>query len=354
MYTIAQAMWFSVNTVYAQLILDPRVTVEATAETAKALGITSAWYSPQVHGASYALGSLDVSPLDMASAYGVFDNHGVRVPPTPIIRVENASGKTILDDSRPAGTPVLGPTVADNVTNVLTGVISQPGATAYGTGNIGRPAAGKTGTTSSYVDAWFVGYTPTLVTSVWMGKKNTEDPAKGASLDEVCSGGPTAMRLPGLRRDPAGRDVGGLHETGHAGRTGHQLQPAGSAADGRQRLAGDAGSDPPRRSAVPDRDRRRRTLRREPRRSGASSRRPPPRTRRRRRCRRPHHDAAPARSDDDLPVRCPPSPGPPVIQPGLPLVDCTGVPFGQTSTRSQVASGGTANHTSATGKPNGE
>ena len=188
-YTIAQAMWFSVNTVYAQLILDPRVTVEATAETAKALGISSAWYSPQVHGASYALGSLDVSPLDMASAYGVFDNHGVRVPPTPIIRVENASGKTILDDSRPAGTPVLSPIVADNVTNVLTGVISQPGATAYGTGNIGRPAAGKTGTTSSYVDAWFVGYTPTLVTSVWMGKKNTEDPAKGASLDEVCSAG---------------------------------------------------------------------------------------------------------------------------------------------------------------------
>jgi len=188
-YTLAQGMWFSVNTVYAQLILDPRVTVEATAQTAKALGISSAWYSPQVHGASYALGSLDVSPLDMASAYGVFDDHGVRVPPTPIIRVENASGKTILDDTRPPGTAVLSPTVADNVTNVLTGVISQPGATAYGTGDIGRPAAGKTGTTSSYVDAWFVGYTPTLVTSVWMGKKNTEDPAKGASLDEVCSAG---------------------------------------------------------------------------------------------------------------------------------------------------------------------
>jgi penicillin-binding protein 1A len=186
-FTLEQAMWFSVNTVYAQLILDPRVTVQQTAETAKALGITSAWYSPQVHGASYALGALDVSPLDMASAYGVFDNHGVRVPPTPVLLVEDSSNKVLIDNRRPAGTRALDPAVADNVTNVLKGVITQPGATAYGTANIGRPAAGKTGTTSSYVDAWFVGYTPTLVTSVWMGKKNTEDPAKGASMNSVCS-----------------------------------------------------------------------------------------------------------------------------------------------------------------------
>ena len=188
-FSLQQATWYSVNTVYAQLILDPRVTVQQTAETAKALGITSAWYSPQVHGASYALGALDVSPLDMASAYGVFDNHGVRVPATPVLLVENPSGKVLIDNRAPAGTHVLGSVVADNVTNVLKGVITQPGATAYGTANIGRPAAGKTGTTSSYVDAWFVGYTPTLVTSVWMGKKNTEDPAHGASMSSVCSAG---------------------------------------------------------------------------------------------------------------------------------------------------------------------
>jgi len=188
-FTLEQATWFSVNTVYAQLILDPRVTVQATAQTAKALGITSAWYSPQVHGASYALGALDVSPLDMASAYGVFDNHGMRVPPTPVLLVENPSGKVLIDNRTPKGTQVLDPVVADNVTNVLKGVITQPGATAYGTANIGRPAAGKTGTTSSYVDAWFVGYTPTLVTSVWMGRKNTEDPNKGASMNSVCSAG---------------------------------------------------------------------------------------------------------------------------------------------------------------------
>ncbi|HZQ59319.1 MAG TPA: transglycosylase domain-containing protein [Acidimicrobiales bacterium] len=186
-FTLQQAMWYSVNTVYAQLILDPRVTVEQTAQTAKALGISSAWYSPQVHGASYALGALDVSPLDMASAYGVFDDHGVRVPPTPVLLLEDANGKVLIDNRKPTGTQVIDGAVADNVTNVLKGVITQPGATAYGTANIGRPAAGKTGTTSSYVDAWFVGYTPTLVTSVWMGRKNTEDPAKGASMTSVCA-----------------------------------------------------------------------------------------------------------------------------------------------------------------------
>lgn len=201
-FTLQQAMWFSVNTVYAQLILDPRVTVQATAQTAKQMGITSAWFSPQVHGASYALGALDVSPLDMASAYGVFDDHGVRVAPTPVARVVLPNGKVLVDNTVPntSGTladchggdaspcRALDPAVADNITNVLTGVLSQPGATASGKG-IGRPAAGKTGTTSSYVDAWFVGYTPSLSTAVWMGRKNTEDPSKGASMYSVYSAG---------------------------------------------------------------------------------------------------------------------------------------------------------------------
>jgi len=185
-FSLAQATWYSVNTVYAQLILDPRVTVARTAQTAKSLGITSAWYSPQVHGASYALGALDVSPLDMASAYGVFDNHGLRVPPTPIVRVVDPSGKVLIDDTAPPGSQVIDSAVADNVTNVLRGVIAQPGATGYGSANINRPAVGKTGTTSQFVDAWFVGYVPTLSTSVWMGYKDSEDPAKH-QMTRVCS-----------------------------------------------------------------------------------------------------------------------------------------------------------------------
>jgi len=176
---LRQATWYSVNTVYAQLVLDRRVGVARAAQMAKNLGITEAWYSPQRHGASYTLGAIDVSPLDMASAFGVFDNHGVRVPATPVVLVKDASGKTLIDNrlnpTPPRGSRVLDPAVADNVTDILRGVI------AGGTGraaDIGRPAAGKTGTTSDFTDAWFIGYVPTLSTAVWMGWKDTEDATK--------------------------------------------------------------------------------------------------------------------------------------------------------------------------------
>jgi penicillin-binding protein 1A len=142
---------------------------------AKKLGITSAWYSPDFHTCSgtYALGVVDVSPLDMASAYGVFDNHGARAEPTPILKILDSSNHVIVDNiaTRPATSQVIAPAVADNVTDVLRGVIQ------YGTGvsaNIGRPAAGKTGTTSNFTNGWFVGYTPTLSTAVWMGYANNE------------------------------------------------------------------------------------------------------------------------------------------------------------------------------------
>jgi membrane peptidoglycan carboxypeptidase len=93
-------------------------------------------------------------------------------------RRPTACSKTILIDNRPPpgrtnGQQVLDPAIADNVTNVLRGVISEPGATGTGA-DIGRPAAGKTGTTTDYDDAWFVGYTPTLSTAVWMGNKDKE------------------------------------------------------------------------------------------------------------------------------------------------------------------------------------
>jgi penicillin-binding protein 1A len=171
---LRSATWYSVNTVFAQLILDRRVGVEAVARMAQKLGITSAWYSPQVHGASYTLGAVGVSPLDMASAYGVFDNHGLRVSPTPVALVEDpVTKKLLIDNRKAAGAQVIDPAIADNVTDVLRGVISQPGATGTAA-NIGRPAAGKTGTTTDYHDAWFVGYVPTLSTSVWMGNKDKE------------------------------------------------------------------------------------------------------------------------------------------------------------------------------------
>jgi penicillin-binding protein 1A len=163
----------SINTVFAQLIRDVGCT--QVAQMAQKLGITSAWYSSQVHTCSgaYALGEVGVSPLDMASAYGVFDNHGQRATPTPVLKIIDGTGKVLVDNisKAPDTTQAIDSVIADNVTDVLRGVITS----GTGTGaNIGRPAAGKTGTTSKFTNAWFVGYTPTRSTAVWMGYANNQ------------------------------------------------------------------------------------------------------------------------------------------------------------------------------------
>jgi membrane peptidoglycan carboxypeptidase len=98
----------------------------------------------------------------------VFADHGQRPTPTPILEIVTAQGKVLVNNiSRlPATSAALPANVADNVTNVLQGVLTSGTGTAA---QLGRPAAGKTGTTSDYTNAWFVGYTPTLSTAVWMG-----------------------------------------------------------------------------------------------------------------------------------------------------------------------------------------
>jgi penicillin-binding protein 1A len=174
--TIQSATAHSINTVYAQIARD--VGVKNIAEMAKKLGISTAFYAPRIHGApglQYTLGVVDVAPLDMASAYGVLANRGQRQAPTPIVKVVDASGKTVEDNIKREPVAVISDVIADNVTAVLRTVIS--GGTGTGA-NIGRPAAGKTGTGENYTNAWFVGYTPTLSTAVWMGKSTGEDPSK--------------------------------------------------------------------------------------------------------------------------------------------------------------------------------
>jgi penicillin-binding protein 1A len=167
------ATWQSINTVYSQVAA--QVGCGNVANTAKKVGIETAYYStpPFYYCESYALGELGVSPLNMASAYGVFANHGQRADNTPILEIVNAQGKVLLNNIKPLpkATQVIPTNVADNVTDVLQGVIKSGTGTAA---QLGRPAAGKTGTTSNNTDAWFVGYTPTLSTAVWMGNYNSE------------------------------------------------------------------------------------------------------------------------------------------------------------------------------------
>ena len=176
--TLRQATAYSVNTVFAQLVEDVGVT--PTAELAHRLGVTMINPSGkdragQSYGPSLTLGAEDVSPLDMAAAYGVFADRGMQFSATPVTLVTAADG-TVLEDNRTrVGHQVLSTPVADQVNDVLKDVVG------YGTGtaaNIGRPngTAGKTGTTESFSDAWFVGYTPQLVASVWMGSTKGRQP----------------------------------------------------------------------------------------------------------------------------------------------------------------------------------
>lgn len=175
---LRQATVNSVNTVYAQLIQD--VGVKDTAEMAHRLGVTAIDAEGKLpngepYGPSLTLGAAEVSPLDMAAAYGVFAARGMQFAATPVLRVVGPGGKVLEDNRSRAGTRVLNEGIADQMNDVLKGVVGN------GTGkaaDLGRPngTAGKTGTSENYSDAWFVGYTPELSTSVWMGYSDGQRP----------------------------------------------------------------------------------------------------------------------------------------------------------------------------------
>ena len=128
-----------------------------------------------------ALGGLTrgVTPLEIASAYGTFAYGGVHMPHVAITKVLDRNGN-VIHETVPEGRQVVSAESAADLTTMLEDVINK------GTGkgaNIGRPAAGKTGTTSDYKDAWFVGYTPDLVAAVWIGNDDN------TSLDGIMGGG---------------------------------------------------------------------------------------------------------------------------------------------------------------------
>ncbi|MCE1245276.1 MAG: penicillin-binding protein 1A [Firmicutes bacterium] len=115
---------------------------------------------------SLALGAGVVTPLDMASAIAVLANEGIRVEPTSIRKIVDSEGNIIEDNTYPSQEVVIPATTAYAMTDMLKDVVSRGTAT---NAQIGRPAAGKTGTTDSHRDAWFVGYTPELAAAVWTG-----------------------------------------------------------------------------------------------------------------------------------------------------------------------------------------
>lgn len=109
-----------------------------------------------------------VTPLELASAFGVIANQGVRADPTAIVKILDRNGK-VLEQNTPKERAVISERTAYILLDMMRGVITRGTGTAA---NIGRPAAGKTGTTNDYKDAWFVGFTPDIVASVWLGYDN--------------------------------------------------------------------------------------------------------------------------------------------------------------------------------------
>jgi membrane peptidoglycan carboxypeptidase len=168
--TTATAM--SVNTYFVQL--EERTGIDKPVALAEALGVRrvvdSTADQPLGRNASFVLGTDGVSPLAMAGAYAAFAAHGLYCPPRAVTAVLGPDGKALPLPQQQC-TQVLEPGIADTVTSVLRTVID--GSHPHRTGvraSLGRPAAGKTGTVDDSKAAWFVGFTPQLAASVWVGR----------------------------------------------------------------------------------------------------------------------------------------------------------------------------------------
>ncbi len=160
--TLRSALKYSVNTVAARLILE-KTSPAKVIQLAKEMGIKS----PIPELPSIALGSSEVTPLELTGAYGTFPNEGIYVEPTFIQKIEDRYGHVIYQ-AKPAMHEVLQPKIAAQMVSMMRGVVDGGTATTIRRW-FNYPAAGKTGTTQDFADAWFVGYTPELVAGVWIG-----------------------------------------------------------------------------------------------------------------------------------------------------------------------------------------
>ena len=167
---LTQATLLSDNTVYARLTLD--LGPKPVAELAHRMGIQSHLKAVP----SIVLGVNAVSPLDLASAYATLADGGVAHDPTILTKVVFPGGQTERA-SQPKGKQVVDPKVAGVVTKVLEANVQSGTGTAAALA--GRPAAGKTGTTDSFADAWFAGWVPQLMTVSWVGYPTGERPMRG-------------------------------------------------------------------------------------------------------------------------------------------------------------------------------
>ncbi|TMC44385.1 MAG: hypothetical protein E6J23_07705 [Chloroflexi bacterium] len=161
--------------------------IEDTIQTAHDLGITTP-IDPTTIGLSLTLGAKEVHLVDMASAYGVLANMGMRVTPTYILKVEDARGNLVWEHKDYEQKRALDPGIAWIMTDILKDTTQPSKDFIFGSWtNIGRVAALKTGTTDNLKDVYSVGYVPTLVTGVWMGNSNGD---RMSTVDFASATGP--------------------------------------------------------------------------------------------------------------------------------------------------------------------
>jgi penicillin-binding protein 1A len=157
---LAYALAHSRNVPAVRLMM--AIGVPATVNMAKTLGITS----PIFPNYASALGASDVTLMELTRAFSAFPNDGKLIEPVLIDRIEDRDGR-VLVENRPRSQQVISPQTAEIMTRLLMGVVERGTATRVRV--LGRPMGGKTGTTNKTRDAWFIGFTPSLITGSWVG-----------------------------------------------------------------------------------------------------------------------------------------------------------------------------------------
>ena len=175
--------------------LGKAVTLEKVIDIVRILGIES----PMQPVISLPLGSIGVTPLEMAAAFATFANNGWQSKTTAILQVTDSKGNILLDNT-PEPKQVLDPWATASLTTMMKGVL-EPGGTGQ-KANIGRPAAGKTGTTSSERDVWFVGFVPQLSTAVWIGNDDYRSMGKGITGGDFAAPVWRSFMLKALKDEP--------------------------------------------------------------------------------------------------------------------------------------------------------
>ncbi len=172
--SLEQALWLSDNSVFTDLVMNAdgiglQDGPKSVVDVAKRLGV-QAGFGEKLHP-SLVLGTEEVSPFDMATAYATIANEGRRVGPHTVVKVvknEGKSGEEVLYEApEQEGEQVISPEVAAKATEILVGDVEK--GIAHKAALDDRTVAGKTGTSERFFDSWFIGYTPQLATAVWMG-----------------------------------------------------------------------------------------------------------------------------------------------------------------------------------------